>query len=82
MTLRICCGPFGKSVSTEIVTDPLGYSLGFGRAEMHNEEGADSVVKHLDGTAFHNGTIDEAAERMKALDLGVLPVCLLWGSNM
>ena len=34
---------------------------------MHNEEGADNVVKHLDGTAFHNGTIDEAAERMKAL---------------
>ena len=42
--------PFGQSVSTEIVTDPLGYSFGFGRAEMHNEEGADSVVKHLDST--------------------------------
>ena len=49
--------PFGQIVSTEIVTDPLGYSLGFGRAEMHSEEGADNVVKHLDGTAFHNGTI-------------------------
>ena len=30
---------FSQIVLTEIVTDPLGYSLGFGRAEMHNEEG-------------------------------------------
>jgi RNA recognition motif-containing protein len=49
--------PFGEVVLTEIVTDSLGYSLGFGRAEMHSEEGADSVVKHLDGKAFHNATL-------------------------
>ena len=49
--------PFGEVISTEIVIDSLGYSLGFGRAEMRSEEEADNVVKHLDGKAFHNATL-------------------------
>ena len=47
----------GKNGRAKIVCDTLGYSLGFGRAEMHSEEGADTVVKYLDGQAFHNATL-------------------------
>ena len=46
--------PFGDVVSAEIVYDTLGYSLRFGRAEMHSEEGADNVVKNLHEKVFHN----------------------------
>ena len=49
--------PFGEVVSAEIMCDTLGYSLRFGRAEMHSEAGADNVVKHLHGKVFHNATL-------------------------
>ena len=49
--------PFGEVVSAEIMCDSLGYSLRFGRAEMHSEAGADNVVKHLHRKVFHNATL-------------------------
>ena len=49
--------PFGEVVLAEIVCDSLGYSLRFGRAEMHTEEGADNAVKHLHGKVFHKATL-------------------------